>query len=124
MNRYREARLRAGLSQKAAAISLGVRPPSMSDWESGKTQPTHAHLVAMAALYGTTTDYLTGATDTKEKQPAVRDGELVENIIARVRDLPDPALSRLSDFLEGIAVGQEIAAPAPADPDPGSGSAG
>lgn len=124
MNRYREARIRAGLSQKAAAISLGVRPPSMSDWESGKTQPTHSHLVAMAALYGTTTDYLTGASDTKEKQPAVRDGELVENIIARVRDLPDPALSRLSDFLEGIAVGQEIAAPAPDGPDQGPGSAG
>lgn len=123
MNRYREARLRAGMSQKAAAISLGVRPPSMSDWESGKTQPTHAHLVAMAALYGTTTDYLTGATDTKEKQPTA-DGELLENIISRVRDLPDPALSRLSDFLEGIAIGQEIATPAPADPDPDAGSAG
>ena len=105
MNRYKEARLRAGFSQKAAAISLGVRPPSMSDWESGKTQPTHAHLVAMAALYGTTTDYLTGAADTKEKQPAAHGGELLENVIARVRDLPDPALSRLSDFLEGLAAG-------------------
>ena len=124
MNRYREARLRAGLSQKAAAISLGVRPPSMSDWESGKTQPTHTHLVAMASLYGTTTDYLTGASDTKEKQPAAHDGELLENIISRVRVLPDPALCRVSDFLDGLQAGQEVAAAAAAVPDPADGSAG
>ena len=96
MNRYRDARLRAGLSQKAAAISLGIRPPSMSDWESGKTKPNHQHLVAMAALYGTTTDYLTGATDnpapaagagmseTTKKQPAAHDGELLDKIITRL----------------------------------------
>ena len=69
MNRYREARIKAGLSQKAAAISLGVKSPSMSDWESGKSKPTHTHLVAMAALYNTTTDYLTGASDTEKKHP-------------------------------------------------------
>ncbi len=107
MNRYKEARLHAGLSQKTAAISLGVRPPSMSDWESGKTKPTHEHLVAMAALYGTTTDYLTGASDTKEKQPTAQSSELVENIISRIRDLDDPVLYRVSDFLAGIRAGQE-----------------
>jgi len=118
MNRYREARIRAGLSQKAAAISLGVRPPSMSDWESGKTQPTHKHLVNMAALYGTTTDYLTGASDAKEKQPAVQDDELREDIISRVRNLQEPALPRLSDFLLGLEAGQEIFSSVQAAPDP------
>ena len=118
MNRYREARIRAGLSQKAAAISLGVRPPSMSDWESGKSKPTHEHLVAMAALYGTTTDFLTGASDANEKQPAQK-GELLEDVISRIQALPDPALARVSDFLAGLTAGQEIAAgvPAAADPD-------
>jgi len=124
MNRYREARIRAGLSQKAAAISLGVRPPSMSDWESGKTKPTHAHLVAMAALYGTTTDYLTGASNTKEKQPAVQDGELLQNIIVRVQALPDPALCRVSDFLDGLQAGREVAEEGAADPGPAGAPAG
>lgn len=123
MNRYREARLRAGLSQKAAAISLGVRPPSMSDWESGKSQPKHAHLVAMAALYGTTTDYLTGASDQKEKTPTADGGELVADIISRIQALPDPALSRVSDFLDGLQAGREIAAAAQAAQDPAGGSA-
>lgn len=118
MTRYREARIRAGISQKAAAISLGVRAPSMSDWESGKTKPTHEHLVAMAALYNTTTDFLTGASETEKKQPAVHDSELLNSVISRIQDLPDPALSRVSDFLDGLRAGQEVAAEQAADPDP------
>ena len=110
MNRYKEARIRAGLSQKAAAISLGVRPPSMSDWESGKSKPTHEHLVAMAALYGTTTDYLTGADDTNKKQPAAQCDELLLNVISRIQELPDSVLSRVVDFLDGVQAGQETSA--------------
>lgn len=124
MNKYKEARIKAGLSQKAAAISLGVRPPSMSDWESGKTQPTHAHLVAMAALYNTTTDFLTGAISAEKKQPAVDDGELRAQIINRVQALPAPALSRVSDFLLGLQAGQETASAEPTDRDPGEEPAG
>lgn len=108
VNRFKEARLRAGLSQKAAAISLGIRAPSMSDWERGKTNPSHEHLVAMASLYGTTTDYLTGVSDTK-KQPATQSSELVEYIISQIRGFDDPALCRVSDFLSGIRAGRETA---------------
>lgn len=115
MNRYREARIRAGLSQKAAAISLGVRPPSMSDWESGKTKPTHEHLVAMAALYGTSTDYLTGASDEKNSPPP-QEGELLSEVISRIQALPDPALVRVQDFLSGLEAGRGIAAAEAAEP--------
>lgn len=137
MNRYKEARIRAGLSQKAAAISLGVRPPSMSDWENGKSQPTHSHLVAMAALYHTTTDYLTGATDTKEKQPAaeagqidmgnkkepvISDDELRANTFERIRNLPAPVLEKVLDLIDAIqsdpaAGSASPAAHGPSDPD-------
>lgn len=74
MTRYRECRERAGLSQKAAAISLGVKAPSMSDWENGKSQPSIEHLIAMAKLYGVSVDFLLGvetsqnvSTDTSEE---------------------------------------------------------
>jgi hypothetical protein len=63
----------------------------------------------MAALYGTTTDYLTGASDSKEKKPAVQDGELVADIIARVQALPNEALFRVSAFLDGLQAGQAVA---------------
>lgn len=118
MNRYREARIKAGLSQKAAAISLGVKSPSMSDWESGKSKPTHTHLVAMAALYNTTTDYLTGASDTEKKQPTAQGDGLANDIISRIRDLSDPELDQVAAFLSGLAAGREISAAAQAAPDP------
>ncbi len=175
------------MSQKTAAIFLGVRPPSISDWESDKTKPNHEHLVAMATLYGTTTDYLTGASDINEKQrdgfaafperirairksikltqeqlgeiagvsqrcvaswesgdrmpshavlanladrfgvsvdyilgrsnenvvikkqPAATRRELIKDIISQIKDLDDPALYRVSDFLSGLKAGQETA---------------
>ena len=114
------------LSQEKFGELANVSQRTVAFWEAGQRMPSHAVISALADRLGVSVDYLLGRTDEKatKKQPAIQHGELVENIIARVQDLPDPALSRLSDFLEGLVAGQEIAAPAPADPDPSSGSAG
>ena len=116
------------LSQEKFGELAGVSQRSVAFWEAGERMPSHATISALADRLGVSVDYLLGRTDekakTKRKQPAVQDGELLEDIISRVRDLPDPALSRLSDFLEGLAAGQEIAESSPADQDPYSGSAG
>lgn len=114
------------LSQEKFGELANVSQRTVAFWEAGQRMPSHAVISALADRLGVSVDYLLGRTDEKatKKQPAVQHGELVENIIARVQDLPDPALSRLSDFLEGLVAGQEIAAPAPADPDSSSGSAG
>ncbi len=114
------------LSQEKFGELVNVSQRSVAFWESGERMPSHATISSLADRLNVSVDYLLGRSDEKaiKKQPAVQHGELVENIIARVRDLPDPALSRLSDFLEGLAAGQEIAAPAPADQDPCAGSAG
>ena len=114
------------LSQEKFGELANVSQRTVAFWEAGQRMPSHAVISVLADRLGVSVDFLLGRTDEKatKKQPAVQHGELVENIIARVRDLPDPALSRLSDFLEGLVAGQEIAAPAPADPDPSSGSAG
>ena len=60
MNKIKEARKAAGLSQKYVAMTLGVAPPSVSNWESGKTQPTPENLKALASLYNVSIDYLLG----------------------------------------------------------------
>ena len=114
------------LSQEKFGELVNVSQRTVAFWESGERMPSRTTISCMADRLGVSVDYLLGLSDEKanKKQPAVQHGELVENVIARVRDLSDPALSRLSDFLEGLAAGQEIAAPSPADPDPGSGSAG
>lgn len=65
MYRFKECREAARISQKAAAISLGVSAPSMSAWENGKNGPTIENLVAMAKLYGVSTDDLLGVSTVK-----------------------------------------------------------
>ena len=66
MDRLRECREEAGLSQKYVALTLGVKEPSVSNWENGKTRPKHDNLRALAELYGVSTDYLLGLSDRQE----------------------------------------------------------
>lgn len=122
----------AHISQKAAAISLGVKAPSVSGWESGATHPTLENLKAMAALYRVSVDYLLGVTDipdadavpNNKKEPTVSDDGLRVYVVSRIQSLSDPALARVCDFLSGLEAGQAIGpgpAAAPGSDDPPAG---
>lgn len=71
MNRLKEARLNAGLSQKYVAKTVGVSAPTMSQWESGIVNPSQKNLIKIAELYGVTTDYLLNLDTKKEPEPQV-----------------------------------------------------
>ena len=58
--RIREARTKVGLTQAEVARLLGVSTHSVWSWESGKTQPTHEHLVELASRCEVSTDRLLG----------------------------------------------------------------
>ena len=73
MLRLKECREACGLSQKAVAATLKVAAPSVSNWESGKTSPTHDNLEKLADLYNVSVDYLLGREPQTEK-PAISDG--------------------------------------------------
>lgn len=115
------------LSQEKFGELAGVSQRTVAFWESGQRMPSHAVISALADRLDLSVDFLLGRTDDKnsiKKQPAVDDGRLADELIARIRTLPVPALSRLSDFLEGLEAGQEISSPAPAAPDPDGEHAG
>ena len=114
------------LTQEKVGEMVNMSQRSVANWESGDRSPSLSTLIELSEKFNVSLDYLLGRTDNPEvqSQPAVQDGELAEKIIARVRVLSDPALSRLSDFLEGLEAAQEIAKQSPADPDPDDGSAG
>ena len=63
MDRLRECRQKANLSQKYVALSLGIAEPSVSNWERGKTRPSNENIAKLADLYGVSVDYLLGRTD-------------------------------------------------------------
>ena len=113
-------RKQMGLSQEKFGELVNMSQRSVAAWEAGERTPSFATLSELADKLGTSVDFLLGRTDEKanKKQPAAQSGELLEDIVVRLRSLPDPALSRVSDFLEGLQAGQEIAAARAADQDP------
>ena len=56
--RIKEARKKAGLTQKQLSELLGVTPHTIWYWEAGKSKPTHAHLVELAFRCEASTDWL------------------------------------------------------------------
>lgn len=125
------------ISQEKFGELAGVSQRTVAFWESGNRTPSFSTLQDLAARLNVSVDYLLGRTDiktrTNKKQPAANDGELLEKIIDRLRVLPNPALSRVSDFVEGLEAGRqsaeaEAAANMPiakqADPDPAGKPAG
>ena len=114
------ARKMRHFSQQQLAQRSGISQQAISKLESGKSSPSEYTIRQLAAALRVPMSALL----EEEKLPTAEGDGLKTDIINRIQQLPDPALSRLSDFLEGLAAGQEIASPSPADQDPGSGSAG
>lgn len=107
------------LTQEKVGEMVNMSQRSVANWESGERLPSIQTLIELSDKFNVSVDYMLGCTDNPEKQkePAVQDGELLDSIIVRLRNLPDPALARVSDFLDGIQAGQEVATVQAAAPD-------
>lgn len=64
-NKFRTARQLKKLKVIEAAELLGISQPTLSAWETGNKAPSVESLEKMADLYGVTTDFLLGRTDSK-----------------------------------------------------------
>lgn len=62
-NNMKMAREKRGLSQKEVAITLKVSAPTVSDWESGKINPSAENLKKLSKLYQAPADFLLGLTN-------------------------------------------------------------
>ena len=110
------------LSQQQLAMRSGVSQQAISKLETGKSSPSEYTIRQLATALRVPMSMLLEEEQTKT--PTAEGDGLIEDIINRIQQLPDPALDRLSDFLDGLEAGQEIASPSPAAPDPSHGSAG
>lgn len=107
-------------TQEKLGELVNMSQRSVANWESGECCPSIPTLIELSKKFNVSIDYMLGCSDVPEKakeQPAVQDGELLSEVISRIQDLPDPALSRVADFLDGLQAGQEVATAAAADPD-------
>lgn len=114
------------LTQEKVGELVNMSQRSIANWESGERLPSISTLIELSEKFDVSVDYLLGCSDSpdKIKQPAAQDGELLADVISRIQGLPDPALSRVSDFLDGLQAGREVAAEQAAAPDPGEAPAG
>lgn len=62
MNKIKQYREKAELSQRELAARLGVSQPSVANWERGITSPKGTNLVALAEILNCSTDALLGRT--------------------------------------------------------------
>lgn len=86
---FRKYRELAGLTQKQAAISLRIKPPSMVEWEKGTTNPTIENLIKMSALYGVSVDALLGLDEASDRPASAHPflSAAEQKLIAGFRDL-------------------------------------
>ena len=63
MNRLRSCREQSGYSQKQVAIEIGVKPPTVSQWESGVKKPSSENYIKLARLFNVSVDFLIGKDD-------------------------------------------------------------
>ena len=108
MTRLRELRERFGYTQDYVAEAINISRITYVRYENDMRNVRGPELLALAELYHVSVDYILGSENGDEKQPTDEDG-LRNKAIERVQSLPDPALTRVLDFLEGLEAGREIA---------------
>lgn len=70
--RIRDLREDRDLTQQQVADYLKIRQSTYSQYETGSRQIPLEVLIALAALYKTSTDYLLGVTDCKAPYPRAK----------------------------------------------------
>ena len=84
--RLQALRQRAGMSQDALAERLGVSRQAVSRWERDETMPETDKVIALADLFGVTTDYLLRpqpeSSETETKKPPREKTDWLERFLA------------------------------------------
>ena len=65
MNRIKDLREDMDLRQIDVAMKTGIDQRTLSNYETGKTNPDSVAIVRLAAFYGVSCDYLLGVTDVR-----------------------------------------------------------
>jgi transcriptional regulator with XRE-family HTH domain len=79
MERLKELRKEAKLSQEDIARRLNVSKQAVCLYETGKSEPTIKSIISMCKMFGVTSDYLIGLSDVKTNENALQ-GLLLDKI--------------------------------------------
>jgi repressor LexA len=100
LNRFKELRLKAGLTQKALADVLGVERSSIVKYETGKNGPSAEILQKLADYYGVSTDFLLGRESTTPSIPKPTGGVWIPVLGEIAAGIPIEAVTDIIDYEE------------------------
>lgn len=101
--RINELRRASGMTQEELGKKLGVVKSTISLWESDSSEPNHAATIALAKLFGVTTDYLLGAEgDTMGTEEKIN--EIAQRVGRNIRSIREQAGLSQREFAEGFGV--------------------
>jgi transcriptional regulator with XRE-family HTH domain len=94
-------------ASKELADHLGIKASLITDWKSGRIKSYPKYASQIAAYYGVSLDWLSGATDDKEQKNIPTLGESEESvirrgIIAKLDEMSDEELEKLLGVIDLI----------------------
>ena len=86
MNRIKDLREDRDLRQIDVAEAVGIDQRSLSNYETGKTNPDSDTVIKLARFFGVSCDYLLGVTDSnlRDDREVVRE---LEDIRCRLKEI-------------------------------------
>lgn len=109
MIRIRPLREEKNIEQKQLALELKVSQPTISDWETGRKQPSSKSAAKIADYFGVSLDYLLGRSDDQDPQDT-KNSPSIEELFAddpkglviynMYRQLPPEAKPAAEKYLE------------------------
>lgn len=104
-----ELRKSSGMTQEELGKKLGVIKQTVSSWENDSSEPNHVATIALAKLFGVTTDYLLGAEgDTMGTEEKIN--EIAQRVGRNIRSIREQAGLSQDEFAEGFSVKQPTVA--------------
>ncbi|MBE6650272.1 MAG: helix-turn-helix transcriptional regulator [Ruminococcaceae bacterium] len=87
MNRIRDLREDRDLRQIDVANATGIDQKTLSNYETGKTNPDSFAIIALANFFNVSTDYLLGETSSniKDKESILKALEKIEKEIKDIK---------------------------------------
>ena len=85
MNRIRDLREDRDLKQSELAEAIGIGQRSLSNYETGKTNPDSEVILLLADYFGVSCDYLLGRTKAVGDTRIIGELERVEQMIQKIK---------------------------------------
>lgn len=91
MNRIRDLREDRDLRQIDVAAATGIDQKTLSNYETGKTNPDSFAIIALSRFFNVTTDYLLGETQTnfRDKRAILKSLEDLERTLYEFKQYID-----------------------------------